>query len=153
MHARGFQLRAAHHAGDQTSARAHANGDIAGDALAPEIAGGGGHDGGVIGGVHHGVGRNGGVAAKEVRRHLNFGKSAPHTIAVDRRDARLQAGDQRLHGIGAADFGDGDRVKSATNMFFQQAQRARHLCAFGQFLDADGRRSDAACDANQRVIG
>ena len=37
-------------------------------------------------------------------------------------------------------------------MRFQQPQRAQHLRAFGQFLDADRGRANVARDANQRFI-
>ena len=152
VHARRFDLRAAHDRAGQASARAHADGDIARHLLGPDVADRGRHDGGVIGGVDHCQRRGRRLRVEEKGRHLNLGEGAAHTVAVDGRYARLQAANQGLHRIGAADFGDGDRVKAAPDMRLQQAQRPAHLRAFGQLLDADGWRANAADNAAEGIV-
>ena len=64
-----------------------------------------------------------------------------------------KAGNQRLHGIGAANFGNrGPHQKFAPSVFFQQAQRTHHFATFRQFFDADCGSADAANDTDKRVI-
>ena len=120
--------------------------------LAPEVANGLRNNRRVIRRVNHRVGRNCDAAAEEKGGHLNLGKGAAHAIAINRRYTRLQAGNQRLHGIGAANFGNRDRIKSSPDVFFQQAQRTHHFATFRQFFDADGGSADAANDTDKRVI-
>ena len=153
MYAGRFDLSAAHDGASQAGARAHADGDVARDLLGPDIADSSGHNGGVVGGVDHCQRRGGGAGVEEESRHLYFGIGAAHAVAIHRWDAGLQAANQRLHRIGAADLGDSHGIETPADMLFQQPHGPHHLSAFGQFLDADRGRADAADYTAERVIG
>ena len=103
---------------DQARPRPHAHRYIARHLFRPAVADRGWHDSGVIGGINHRQGRGRRAAAKQEGRHLNLGEGAAHAVAIDSWDAGLQSGDQGLHGIGAADLGDGNRIELPPDMFF-----------------------------------